>query len=79
MTGLGWARPPVGRLGTVALAAVPLAALVLFFVYPVAGMLARGFWPDGSFAPGAVVEVLGRPRVHRVLWFTLWSAASATS
>ncbi len=78
MTGLGWARRPAGRLGTVALAAVPLAALVLFFLYPVAGMLVRGFWPDGSFAPGAVLEVLGRPRVHRVLWFTLWSAASAT-
>jgi thiamine transport system permease protein len=62
----------------VALAVVPLAALVAFFLYPVAGMLARGFWSDGSFSPGAVLEVLGRPRVHRVLWFTLWSAASAT-
>jgi thiamine transport system permease protein len=68
-----------GRTGTVALAAVPVAALVLFFLYPVAGMLARGFWPDGTFDPGAVLEVLGRPRVHRVLWFTLWSAACATA
>ncbi len=66
------------RLGTLALAAVPLVALVLFFLYPVAGMLALGFWPNGTFDPGAVLEVLGRPRVHRVLWFTLWSAASAT-
>ena len=41
-------------------------------------MLARGFWPDGTFDPGAVVEVLGRPRVHRVLWFTVWSAGAAT-
>ena len=48
----------------------------LFFVYPVAGMLARGFWPEGSFDPGAVLEVLGRPRVHRVLWFTIWSAGA---
>ena len=68
-----------GRLGTAALAAVPLAALALFFLYPVLGMVARGFWPDGTFDPGAVLEVLGRPRVHRVLWFTLWSAASATA
>ena len=66
------------RLGTLALAAVPLVALTVFFLYPVAGMLARGFWPEGSFDPGAVLEVLGRPRVRRVLWFTLWSAASAT-
>ena len=61
-----------------AVAAVPLTALALFFVYPVAGMLARGLWPDGTFDPGGVVEVLGRPRVHRVLWFTVWSAGAAT-
>jgi thiamine transport system permease protein len=58
---------------------VPLVALAVFFLYPVGGMLARGFWPEGSFAPGRVLEVLGRPRVHRVLWFTLWSAAAATA
>ena len=67
------------RAGTAALAAVPLVALAVFFLYPVGGMLARGFWPEGSFAPGRVLEVLGRPRVHRVLRFTLWSAAAATA
>ncbi|MCW2709905.1 MAG: binding-protein-dependent transport system inner rane component [Marmoricola sp.] len=67
------------RAGTAALAAVPLLALAVFFLYPVGGMLARGFWPEGSFAPGRVLEVLARPRVHRVLWFTLWSAAAATA
>ena len=41
-------------------------------------MLARGLWPDGTFSPAAVLEVLGRPRVRRVLWFTLWSAGVAT-
>ncbi len=66
------------RAGTVALAAVPLAALLVFFLYPVGGMVGRGFWPDGRFAPGEVLDVLARPRVHRVLWFTLWSAAVAT-
>ena len=60
------------------LALLPLAFLALFFVYPVGGMLARGLWPDGDFAPRAVIEVLGRDRVHRVLWFTVWSAAVAT-
>ncbi|SDS66726.1 thiamine transport system permease protein [Nocardioides scoriae] len=70
---------PAGRLaGTVALAALPLAALLLFFLYPVAGMVGRGFAPDGQLDVGAVLDVLGRPRVHRVLWFTLWSAAAGT-
>jgi thiamine transport system permease protein len=49
-----------------------------FFVLPVLGMLARGFWPDGSFDPLGVLEVLARPRVHRVIWFTVWSASVAT-
>ncbi|HET7350446.1 MAG TPA: iron ABC transporter permease, partial [Marmoricola sp.] len=66
------------RLAVAAIAAVPLAALVVFFAYPVAGMLARGFWPEGEFDPGAVLEVLARPRVGRVLWFTLWSATAGT-
>jgi thiamine transport system permease protein len=60
------------------LAALPVAVLGVFFVLPVSGMLARGVWPDGVFDPGGVAEVLGRPRVHRVLWFTAWSSTVAT-
>jgi thiamine transport system permease protein len=59
-------------------AAVPLAILGVFFVLPVAGMLSLGFWNDGVFDPAGVLEVLSRPRVHRVLWFTLWSATLGT-
>jgi thiamine transport system permease protein len=50
----------------------------VFFVLPVAGMVGRGFVTDGHFDPGGVAEILGRARVHRVLWFTLWSAGAAT-
>lgn len=66
------------RLGIAVLTAIPVAVLAVFFLYPVASMVARGFWPDGSFDPGAVAEVLTRERTHRVLWFTLWSAGLAT-
>ena len=58
---------------------MPVLVLGLFFVLPVSGMLARGFWPDGSFDPVGVLEVLARPRVHRVVWFTVWSASVATA
>jgi thiamine transport system permease protein len=61
-----------------ALALLPVAVLGVFFVLPVSGMLARGFWSEGSFDPAGVLAVLGRPRVHRVLWFTLWSSTVAT-
>jgi thiamine transport system permease protein len=67
------------RLGTAALVAVPLAVLGAFFLYPVAGMISRGFWTDGAFDPGGVLEVLGRERVHRVVWFTVWSAGLSTA
>jgi thiamine transport system permease protein len=66
------------NLGVAALAAVPLVVIGVFFVYPVGGMVARGFWSDGSFAPHGVLEVLGRSRTHEVLWFTLWTAGTAT-
>ena len=65
-------------VGVLALAAVPLLVLAVFFAYPVLGMIGRGFVTDGRFTPGAVLDVLGRPRTGRVLWFTLWSAALAT-
>lgn len=64
--------------GVAALAVLPLVALAVFFVLPVAGMVGRGFVPEGRLDVAGVLEVLGRPRVHRVLWFTLWSAGLAT-
>lgn len=66
-------------LTLVGLAAVPLAVLGVFFVLPVSGMLAEGFWVDGRFDPAAVAEVLTRPRTLRVIWFTVWSASAGTA
>ncbi|HEY0948966.1 iron ABC transporter permease [Nocardioides sp.] len=60
------------------LSALPLAVLGVFFVLPVSGMVSEGFVADGRFDPGGVLEVLGRPRVHRVVWFTVWSSTVAT-
>ena len=61
------------------LATGPVLVVGVFFVLPVSGMVARGFWPDAGFDPGGVVEVLTRPRVARVAWFTVWSAGLATA
>ena len=66
-------------VGLAAITLVPVAAFAVFFLLPVFGMVARGFWPDGAFDAGGVLEVLARPRVHRVLWFTVWSAAAGTA
>ncbi|CAM3661316.1 ABC transporter permease [Nocardioides zeicaulis] len=66
-------------LALLALAAGPVLVLGVLFVLPVTGMLREGFVVDGSFAPGGVLEVLARPRVHRVAWFTLWTSGLATA
>lgn len=64
--------------GLAALAAGPLVVLTLFFLLPVAGMVGRGFVTDGTFDPGGVLQVLARPRVARVLGFTVASATAGT-
>lgn len=66
------------RLVTPLLAALPLAFLGLFFVYPVVSILSLGLAPEGNFDLGAAVAVLGQPFVIDVVWFTLWQAALST-
>ncbi|WP_245156053.1 ABC transporter permease subunit [Nocardioides sp. 503] len=77
---LSLSLPPAVRrpASLVALAALPVVVLGCFFVLPVSGMVARGFWPDGELDVGAVLEVLTRSRTGRVVWFTVWSAGLAT-
>src|SRR6187551_3398181 len=65
-------------LALAALALGPVLVLAVFFVLPVGGMLAQGLWPDGTFDPGGVLDVLARDRTRRVLWFTVWTAGVAT-
>lgn len=72
-------RAQTGRLLTLgALAALPVGFLTVFFLLPVTGMVGRGFVVDGHLDLGGAAEVLARPRVHRVVWFTLWSSTVAT-
>lgn len=71
-------RRPGRALGTIALAVVPVAFLGVFFLLPLTGMLAQGFWVDGRPDLSSLPETLSRPRVHRVLWFTGWASLTAT-
>ena len=67
------------RLAPVLLALLPLAFLAVFFLAPVGEMLRLGLAPEGHLDVGGVAETLTRPRVVRVLWFTVWAAAAATA
>lgn len=60
-------------------AALPAAAvavfMTLFFVWPIAGVIARGL---GSAGLARLGDVLGSPAHRSVIWFTLWQAGAST-
>jgi len=64
------------RLGGVLLAAVPVAFLGYFFVYPLLTVLARGLIGTGGEHP--LSAVIARPALLRVAWFTTWQAVVST-
>ncbi len=79
----GWAgsgrTPSPGALLAWGLAAaVPLAFLSVFFLWPVATMVGRGFLPDGVPDLGGVAEVFSRPRTWRVIGITVGQSLTAT-
>jgi len=60
------------------LAALPLAFLAVFFVWPVAAIVARGVRPAGTWDLSGITDVLTDPVIRRVAWFTLWQAVVST-
>jgi thiamine transport system permease protein len=61
------------RAVRVALVGIPVAFLALFFVWPVATIIARGLdW-------GRTRDVLADGNLRSVLWFTCWQAAVSTA
>lgn len=60
-------------------AAVPLAFLAVFFLWPVLSLLGRGFVGDGGLDLTGVAETFGRPRTWRLLGLTLAQAALGTA
>ena len=67
-----------GRRLTVALAALPLAFISLFFIWPVATILLRGLAPGGVLDLTGPLRVLMRPGTLDVAWFTFWQAVLST-
>ncbi|MGX2994234.1 ABC transporter permease [Streptomyces sp. JNUCC 64] len=59
--------------------ALPMAFFALFFAYPVAAIVTRGLRPDGAWRLGGIGEVLARPEIREVLWFTTWQALASTA
>ena len=67
-----------GTAAVVVAAAVPLAFLAIFFGYPVAALVVRGFVADGALDLGGVAEVFGASRTWRIIGLTFAQAILGT-
>lgn len=67
------------RVGWTVAVAVPVAFLAVFFVWPVAEIVGRGFVTDGQLDFSGLGDVLGRPRTWRVVGQTLAQATLGTA
>ncbi|OKJ57652.1 ABC transporter permease [Streptomyces sp. CB02115] len=59
--------------------AVPVAFFGLFFAYPVTAIVGRGLKAGGDWQFGRIGDVLARPDILDVLWFTTWQALASTA
>ena len=64
-------RHAAASFGWVLAAAAPLAFVAVFFAYPVLTVVGDGLSGLG--------DLLGRPAIGRVLWFTVWQAVASTA
>ena len=71
-------RPALTRRWALVLAVPPLAFLGLFFLWPVANILALGVAPDGQLQLGSVLRTWSRPFVLDTVLFTLALAGLST-
>ncbi len=69
---------PIRATPSLALLLPPVAFLALFFVYPVATIVATGLVPEGRVELDALASVLTDPGLAGVAWFTLWQATLST-
>lgn len=72
LTGAGW------RAGWLIAAALPLAFLLIFFAWPAATLVARGFHDGNAWTLDGFTDVLGSARTVRAIGFTLGSATVTT-
>lgn len=66
------------RVGWTLAGAVPLAFLGVFFAWPVATLIGRGFFPDGPFTLDGFQAVFAQDRTWRVITTTLAQATAGT-
>ncbi|HEY7439439.1 MAG TPA: iron ABC transporter permease [Acidimicrobiia bacterium] len=63
----------------IALAAVPVAFLAVFLLWPVGAIIDRGIRPGGALDLSGFRDVFDDPGLRHIVWFTFWQAAVSTA
>ncbi len=71
-------RSPIGRAGTAAVIALPVAFLGYFFVYPIVAITLRGLTVDGAIDLSLFIDVITDTTLQGVARFTFWQALLST-
>src|SRR3954454_14595836 len=66
------------RAVRIAVVAVPLGFLALFFAYPVLAIVGRGLVPQWSVDLDPLGDVVTDAALRHIAWFTVWQAALST-
>lgn len=73
-----WGTPRSAVGVWIAVAIIPVAFLLIFFAWPVAALVGRGFFDAEGFSLAGVSEVLAAPRTWRIVGQTLFQAVIGT-
>ncbi len=76
--GNSWTAAVVRAARNLPLDNLPLAFLALFFFYPLLSVLWLSFFPQGSLASDAILELIRQPFFAGTVWFTTWQAVLST-
>ena len=57
---------------------LPLVFLVLFYFYPLLKIVLLSLWPEGSWNPATLGNLVHSPVYGLILWFTCWQAVVST-
>ncbi len=57
---------------------VPAGFFILFYFYPLSGILVRSFFDGSGLNMIFLEQFLESKRMHRIIWFTVWQAGLST-
>ena len=57
---------------------VPAVFFLLFYFYPLSGILVKSFFPEGRLELVFIEQIFGSSRMMKIIWFTFWQAGLST-